>query len=246
MSLVKAWIRRVGTWRPPSRCLLCGARGEPGLDLCTGCMADLPRNDCCCARCALPLPRPTALCGRCLQREPPWQTAWVPFRYAWPLNRLETCYKFSAQLAAGHVLARLWLDHPPPQLAQAIVPVPLHRGRLRQRGYDQALELARQVAVSLQLPLLDGALRRIRVTRAQSDLDAVARRRNVRNAFAVQPGVALPSRVALFDDVMTTGATLAACTRALRSVGVERVDVWAVARVARPAGSTRVSRASLP
>ncbi len=230
MDRNRPWMH--GRWA--SRCLLCGSRGEPGLDLCPGCRADLPRNDCCCARCALPLPQPLAACGQCQRREPPWRTAWVPFRYAWPLNRLETRYKFAAQLAAGRVLAALWREHPPPERPQAVVPVPLHPARLRRRGYDQALELARAVARPLHLPLLDGALRRVRVTRAQSELDAAARRRNVRHAFQVREGVALPAHVALFDDVMTTGATLAECARMLRRAGVARVDAWAVARVAGP------------
>lgn len=197
-------------------------------------MADLPRNETCCARCALPLPRAVAMCGQCLRREPPWQAAWVPFRYAWPLSRLETLYKFSAQLAAGRVLAELWRDHPPPDRPDALVPVPLHVARLRRRGYDQALELARQVARQLRIPVHAGAVLRDRATRAQSDLDAVQRRRNVRHAFRLHPRAELPAHVALFDDVMTTGATLGECARVLRRGGVERVDVWALARVGRP------------
>lgn len=234
MDALMTWMHHAAAWRSPSCCLLCGARGEPGLDLCAGCIADLPRNDCCCARCALPLAQATAMCGQCQERTPPWQVAWVPFRYAWPLNRLETRYKFSANLAAGQVLARLWHAHPPPQLAEAIVPVPLHRGRLRRRGYDQALELARRVARQMHLPLRVDALYRTRATHAQSDLDAVARRRNVRGAFQLCANANLPAHVALFDDVMTTGTTLAECARVLRRAGVERVDVWALARVAAP------------
>lgn len=160
--------------------------------------------------------------------------AWVPFRYAWPLDRLETRYKFSANLAAGRILAALWRDHLPPELPEAIVPVPLHRARLRQRGYDQAHQLARQVARHMQLPLHDDCLRRTRATQAQSTLDAVTRRRNVRGAFRLHPRADLPDHVALFDDVFTTGATLGECTRVLRRAGVARVDVWALARVAAP------------
>lgn len=234
MGILPQAIRGTRVWRFTSRCLLCGARGMPGLDLCAGCVADLPRNNCCCARCALPLAQPAALCGRCIRREPPWQTAWVPFRYAWPLDRLATRYKFSARLAAGRTLARLWCGHPPPQPARAIVPVPLHRGRLRRRGYDQSLELARQVAGFMHLPLHAGVLSRVRATHAQSDLDAVARRKNVRGAFRLRAAADLPAHVALFDDVMTTGATLGECARVLRRAGVERVDVWALARVAPP------------
>jgi ComF family protein len=228
------WLHHFTNWRVSSRCLLCGGRGDANVDLCPGCRADLPRNRSCCARCALPLPRPAVLCGRCIRRPPPWQAAWVPFRYAWPLNRLATRYKFSAQLAAGRALAQLWHEAPPPEPAQAIVPVPLHQARLRRRGYDQALELARQVAHQMRLPLHADALARVRATDAQSELDAAARRRNVRRAFRLRSGVILPAHVALFDDVMTTGATLDECTRSLRRAGVERVDVWAIARVADP------------
>jgi ComF family protein len=108
--------------------------------------------------------------------------------------------------------------------------VPLHRRRLRRRGYNQALELARPLARSLGVPLDHGALLRRRATEAQTELDAVARRRNVHGAFALREGVALPAHVAILDDVMTTGATLAECVRVLRRAGVSRVDVWALAR----------------
>lgn len=228
----RSWLARAGTLCLPPRCLLCGAPGTTGLDLCVGCLGDLPRNACCCTRCALPLAQPALSCGHCQQKPPPWHVAWVPFRYAWPLDRLETRYKFSANLAAGRTLAALWLQHPPPDMPQAIVPVPLHAARLRRRGYDQAHQLARLIARSMRLPLLDGCLRRQRATAAQSLLDAATRRRNVRGAFRVRDPMPLPDHVALFDDVLTTGATLAECTRVLRRAGVERVDVWAMARVA--------------
>src|SRR5690348_2500091 len=131
----------------PLRCLLCGARGESGLDLCAACLAELPRNERCCARCALPLETPAPLCGRCVRRAPPWDSAWAPFRYAYPLDRLEARFKFGADLAAGRLLASLWNAlHAPGERPQAIVPVPLHRSRLRSRGYNQALEIATPLA----------------------------------------------------------------------------------------------------
>ena len=104
--------------------------------------------------------------------------------------------------------------------------------RLRQRGYDQALELAKPLAHALHLPLLAGALQRGKTTTAQSRLDAAARQRNLRDAFVVAGGTALPAHVVLVDDVMTTGATLHAAARALRKAGVQRVDAWVCARVA--------------
>lgn len=215
----------------PSRCLLCGARGANGLDLCGACLGDLPRNDCCCARCALPLETPAPLCGRCVRRVWPWDSAWAPFRYAYPLDRLEMRFKFGADLAAGKLLASLWAAAgAPDELPQAVIPVPLHPSRLRSRGYNQALEIARPLSKALRIPLLRDALRRTRATDAQTELSALQRRRNVRGAFAVHFEGAVAQHVAVLDDVFTTGATLAECARVLKRAGVARVDVWALAR----------------
>jgi ComF family protein len=214
----------------PLYCLLCGGSGDEGLDLCRDCAAELPRNRTCCARCALPLAIPAALCGQCQRHPPPWDAAWVPFRYAWPLDRLESRFKFGADLAAGRVLSAFWQRELTADRPQLLLPMPLHPTRLRQRGYNQALELARPLAKAMDVPVRHDLLLRIRATRAQTDLGAIARRHNVRDAFAVKPGVAWPEHVALLDDVMTTGATLAECARTLRRAGVRRIDIWALAR----------------
>lgn len=112
-----------------------------------------------------------------------------------------------------------------------LVPIPLHRSRLRERGYDQALELARPLARHLGLPLQTQALTRVRDTSAQSRLDARQRRRNLRDAFAWNRDIAIPAHVVLIDDVMTTGATLHSAARALRRAGAVRIDAWVCARV---------------
>lgn len=242
-SLLQSWPA-LQRWLLPLRCLLCGAPGHGGMDLCADCAAEMPRNRNCCARCALPLATAATLCGECQQHAPPWDAAWAPFRYGWPLDRLETRYKFAGDLAAGRVLATLWEREPAlPSwaLPQALLPVPLHRRRLRRRGFNQALELAKPLAQAFGLPLYAQALHRLRATQAQSELDAASRRRNVRHAFAVAPGVRLPGHVAVVDDVMTTGATLAECARVLRQSGVERVDVWALARAPLPGTLAAIS-----
>ncbi|MGO1069784.1 ComF family protein [Lysobacter sp. CA199] len=112
-----------------------------------------------------------------------------------------------------------------------LIPIPLHRTRLRERGYDQALEIARPLARELRLPLLSQGLIRRRDTPAQSRLDAAHRRRNLQGAFAWRETVPVPAYVVLVDDVMTTGATLQAAARTLRRAGVQRVDAWVCARV---------------
>ncbi|MFZ5636297.1 MAG: double zinc ribbon domain-containing protein [Pseudomonadota bacterium] len=217
----------------PAHCPVCREPADPGDDLCPACLRDLPWNRCACPRCGLPLPLPASACGHCLRHPPPLDETRAVFRYAPPLDRLLPRLKFHADLAAGRIcadrMAAALVDAPRPQ---ALVPLPLHRARLRARGFDQTLELARPLARALDLPLCDDLLVRTRDTAPQSRLDAAARRRNLRGAFAVPTDRLLPAHVALVDDVMTTGATLHAAAETLRRAGVARVDAWVCARVA--------------
>ncbi len=229
---VDGWPRRLARLLLPPRCLLCGEPGADGRDLCRDCAEALPWNRHACPRCALPLPQSEPVCGECLRRPPPLARAHAACVYGFPLDRLVPRFKFHHDLAAGRLMAEL-LGESLADLArpQAIVPIPLHASRLRKRGYDQALELAKPVARELGIPLLADALLRVRPTSPQSELDAEARQRNLRHAFAARPGVALPGHIALIDDVMTTGATLNAAAKVLLRAGVTRVDAWVCARV---------------
>lgn len=238
-------LRRLRIW--PEHCLACGERicGEwvPGGStsagpvvaegLCPACRHALPWNRSACLRCGLPTPSSTAACGHCLRRPPPLTETRAVFRYEAPLDRLLPRLKFHDDLAAGRVCAGLMAEAlsgiPRPQ---ALVPLPLHARRLRARGFDQTCELAKPVARALAVPLRSDVLMRVRDTAPQSRLDAAARRRNLRGAFAVHTGVVPPAHVALVDDVMTTGATLHAAADALLRAGVARVDAWVCARVA--------------
>lgn len=171
-------------------------------------------------------------CGACLRQAPALDAAHAAFVYAAPLDRLLPRFKFRRDLAAGRLLsqamAAAFAGLPRPD---ALVPVPLHGARLRSRGYDQALELARLLASPLGLRVRDDLLRRLRDTAPQSTLDARRRHGNLRGAFGVRDGASVPAHVALVDDVMTTGATLHAAADALRRAGVARVDAWVCARV---------------
>lgn len=233
LSLPPHWnraLRHAGRALLPPRCVVCAGTGAD-MDLCAPCRAVLPWNEGACRRCGLALAGEGEDCGACRLRPPPFARVQCPLRYAFPVDRLVPRFKFHGDLAAGEVLATLmhWgLD--PADRPQALVPVPLHRGRLRGRGYDQALELARALARLGGPPVRAGALRRLRETAAQSRLGAQARRGNLRDAFGLRQGHGLPAHVALVDDVMTTGATLAECAGVLLAAGVHRVDAWCIAR----------------
>ena len=217
----------------PGHCLACGETADAG-DLCPACRHALPRNRSACARCGLPMAVPADACADCLRHPPPLTATVAAFRYDAPFDRLLPRFKFHEDLAAGRVCSRAMAaivrEAARPD---ALVPVPLHRARLRRRGFDQALELAKPLARELALPLRTDLLRRVRDTAPQSRLDAPARRRNLRRAFAVDVRAGeLPAHIALVDDVMTTGATLHAAAHALLHAGAVRVDAWVCARVA--------------
>ena len=221
-----------GRWLLPPRCLVCGDAGQGGLDLCAACRDELPWNATACARCALPLPRMAAACGQCLSSPPPFVGAVAPLRYEAPVDRLVTRLKFHAGLACGAVLAQLIVASVKAPSGDLVVPVPLHRGRLGERGYNQALELARPLARAWRIALAPGALQRVRATAAQSELTAAQRRRNLRGAFVADAGQVGGRRVLLVDDVITTGSTAREAARTLLAAGAREVQVLAAARVA--------------
>ncbi|MGE4073668.1 MAG: double zinc ribbon domain-containing protein [Lysobacterales bacterium] len=216
-------------------CALCGVEAA-GARLCADCVALLEHSGPACARCAEPLPMATPLCGKCLKRPPAFDAAWAGFFYRAPFDHLVQRLKFNDALSVGRALAPIWsaalrerLRAPEAIRPQALIPIPLHRSRLRQRGYNQALELARDLGAELELPVLPQALLRARATAPMPGLDLLTRRRNVRGAFAPGHG-ALPQRVALIDDVMTSGSTLNEAAKTLKRAGVVRVEVWVLAR----------------
>lgn len=223
----------IGRWLLPPVCLICGRHGRIGLDCCSGCEADLPVIDSLCLRCGLPLQAVARACGRCTRRSPAFDRTWPGFAYAGSLERLVHRFKFHRDLAAGRVLAGLTARRLAAMGAyrpQALVPVPLHWRRQLWRGFNQSRMLADDLSRQLGGIPVAPMLRRSRPTPAQSNLPAASRGANVRGAFIARRPACRLRHVALVDDVMTTGTTLDACARALNKAGVERVEVWVVAR----------------
>lgn len=213
-------------------CPLCRCPTEGLSGLCLVCRADLPWLGHACRRCALPLPVTAGdTCGPCLRRPSPIERTICALRYQAPISGLIAGFKFHQNLAAGAALASLLresVEQAGGQAPDALLPVPLHASRLRQRGYNQAVELAKPLAERLDRPLLVDGVRRVLATTDQIGLSALQRRRNLRNAFAIE--TPLPKHVAIIDDVLTTGATVLTLARALRNAGAAEVSVWCVAR----------------
>lgn len=233
--MVYNWLNRLQDALFPPRCRLCGAPGAAGRDLCPGCHADLPWLGAACVRCALPLPAAGQLCGHCQRQPPAFDRVIAPFRYAAPLDHLVQRLKFHQDLAMARLLGQLLAEHlarqPGPRPA-LLLPVPLHRRRLAERGYNQSLEIGRVLRARLDIPLAPALARRVRHTEAQTTLPARGRRGNLRGAFRLAAAGPLPAHVAILDDVLTTGSTAGELARLLRAAGARQVEVWVLARAA--------------
>lgn len=232
--LVNKWPNKLLQHVLPGRCLLCASPADGRTPLCTACVNDLPAIGSACVRCGVPLPVPL-VCGACLRAPPVWDSAVAVWSYAAAITWLVHRFKFQGSLVHGKVLAHGLADRlsEGAKHADVIVPVPLHRARLRQRGFNQALELARPVGRRLGVPVDPSVVKRVVRTVEQSSLVAHERRGNVRGAFTVRADVRGLS-VALVDDVMTTGHTVGELARALRRAGAEAVHVWVCARALPP------------
>ena len=225
----------------PPTCVLCQQRGQRGLDLCVNCQQLLALTDSCCPGCALPLPAAAfgLQCGRCQTRSTRIHTTVAACRYEAGVSGLITGFKYHRQLAGGRALTALLLDairdrYGQTSLPDLLLPVPLHPARLRQRGYNQALLMARDLSKALGIPCEADALQRVRATPPQQGLSAKERRRNLRGAFALNPkwDGSHYRRIALIDDVVTTMSTVSEIARVLQRDGdtAREIHVWCLAR----------------
>ena len=225
----------------PGQCAIC--RSWDRAALCGDCIRRhaVPRPRC--ALCAIEVPPQAAVCGACLKAPPAFAASLAAVAYEPPWDRLVARFKFhdgldlSAALA-DRLLAAWRLGGR--ALPDLVLPVPLAAGRLRERGYNQAWEIARRVARGLRVPADARLLLRARDTAHQIDLPFARRAANVRGAFAVDLRRAhklAGRRLALVDDVMTTGATLDEAARTLLRAGAAAVEAWVVARTPRPDGA---------
>lgn len=212
---------------PDQACLLCGAASPNGA-WCAPCDNALPYLNCTlCPVCALPT-WDGAVCGHCLHQPPHFTRTIAAFAYAFPLSQLLLAFKFGEKLQLAPTLADR-LAQRIGSLPDCIVPMPLHSLRLRERGFNQSLLLARELGKRLNLPVLPDACQRLRNTAPQSTLAWKARGKNLRKAFSCSTAVA-GKHIAIVDDVMTSGASLNELAQALKQAGATEVSSWVVAR----------------
>lgn len=223
-QLVRATIGAV----LPQDCDLCGSASGDSL-LCPACTADLPSLPAAlCPRCALPSPT-GEVCGRCQKHPPSFDRTIAAFPYAFPIDRLVQQLKYGHRLALATWMGERLADRCRNLTASLIIPMPLHAGRLTERGFNQSVEIARPIANRLDIPLDLGACRRSRPTAPQEGLSLLQRRRNLKHAFLCPADLA-GLDILLVDDVATTGASADECARTLKLNGAATVTVAVVAR----------------
>lgn len=211
-------------------CLLCRAPAS-GNGLCGTCLHKLPHLTRACRQCGLPLETPgVARCGECLASPPAFDAAAMPYIYTAPIDRLVADLKYRRQLAVGRVLAQQLAQRIESTGVDLLLPVPLHPLRLRERGFNQASEICRVLSRHTDIPWSSSGLVRTRSGASQRESSRQDRMRNVRGAFAWAGRCPCPARVALVDDVVTTGATMRAAAACLKQAGALWVEVWAIAR----------------
>jgi ComF family protein len=228
-------IQSLIDWILPITCVLCGQTTNASQpNICPACTKDLPWIQAACLRCGLPLPSTYRVCGQCLRVPPPYQRLQGLFSYDFPVDQLILGLKFQHHLLYARLLgslmaeccARYYTTGIP--LPSMLIPVPLHKQRLRQRGFNQATELAKWVKRRLGVPIGYGCLQRVKYTEAQMELPLAQRAGNVKQVFAAKR--AIPEHVAVIDDVVTSGHTIQALSQVLQKAGAKQIDVWCIAR----------------
>jgi ComF family protein len=228
---IRLIFKRISLQQP---CVLCGTMSAQGL-WCEACNADLPylRGNVC-EQCALPIST-GKICGHCLAQPPIFTRSIAAFTYTFPINKLIQQFKYNEQLAlaralAAPLLAKISRDN----LPDVIIAMPLHRNKLKHRAYNQALLIAQFLARELHIELLPHACERVVDTAAQSTLPFKQRGKNMRNAFVCHADLR-GKKVALVDDVLTSGASLNALALAVQQAGADEIQCWLLARAIRHA-----------
>ncbi len=208
-------------------CLLCGAPSAER-PLCLACENDLPRLGCHCPRCALPTIG-GEVCGRCLRKPPHFDAAHAVYEYSFPIDKLIQSFKYGHRLLLGDYFGHALAEQATILAFDRVIPLPLHPSRLRQRGFNQALELVRPLVRHSPALLDTDSCRRRRATAAQAGLPWRARAANVRGAFECTTDLK-GQRLLLVDDVLTTGASLNELARVVKLHGASAVSVLVLAR----------------
>jgi ComF family protein len=228
------------------RCLFCDETTYNTEAVCSPCYQDLPWNTYHCSQCALPLPTPqqpankpteSIVCGGCISVPPPFIATVASFCYDIPVDRAIQKLKYNqkqyfASIFASFLAKTIHQHYQDTPLPSYLIPVPMHKDKLKERGFNQALLISQKLSKQLSIPTNETILKKVKPTPSQTGLNKKQRTRNLKGAFTITKSV-VGQHIALIDDVMTTRATSDLLSQLLMDAGAKRVDVWCVARTAK-------------
>lgn len=234
MPLSQILLKYLSRFSRVNRCFFCHDTCQK--IICRDCEQNLPFLTQICERCATPLfTLSDPICGKCLKdKHHFYETIAVPFSYHFPINAFIIRLKFLKDLKYARLLGELFAEHLAKKYEIAakpacIIPVPLHVTRLRERGFNQALEIAKPIAKALSIPIRLDLVKRVKNTLPQSNLSKKERKQNMRSAFTINKIEGL-QHIAVIDDVITTGQTILALSASLKQAGIKTIDVWCVSK----------------
>ncbi|MDH5631104.1 MAG: ComF family protein [Gammaproteobacteria bacterium] len=247
LEQIKRFSNQISHWLPESDCLLCYAPISPNAKssiLCHQCIERLPMLSNGCKVCAMPISdihsqESDRVCGECLSHAPFYHQTISSFHYESPVSHLIGGIKFNSKfqfipLLTQHLVERIATSYKDKNYPDVILPVPLHKTKLKKRGFNQSQLIANYLAIQLKekyelsIPVDIKLAKRVRNTLPQTTLDAKARKKNLRNAFSIESS--LPKTIALVDDVITTGTTVNELSKQLIKSGCQEVHIWTLAR----------------
>lgn len=222
--------------RWPQSCILCASSHDKPHGLCQACLITLPWHQLPqCVQCGLHLQTADSICGNCMHSPPDFDVTHTLFTYDYPMDRMLQHYKYHNSLHLAHTFAHLLYDTKLKLMSHhiktidLIIPMPMHATRLKERGFNQALEIARLLSNQLNIKLDYKLCQRHKHTPPQASLPLKERMKNIRGAFQCSCNLN-GLNIVIVDDVMTTGASLNELAKTLKQAGATRVECWVIAR----------------
>lgn len=225
------FLRPILDWLAPSLCILCQQPTSHPSHCCQECYPNLPFQTLSCSRCGQMLGAECDFCGHCIQTPPSFDRCFCTFAYEDPIAEIVQQFKYAEKpklaVPLANLLAQEILDNEI-ALPDLLIPVPMHLSKLRSRGYNQSLLLTRQLSLLLSIPYRTDIIVKVKRTPAQATMSLKQRKRNLRGSFAAERTIDL-KKVAIVDDVFTTGSTAEEIAKILKRIGVDYVQIWGVA-----------------
>ncbi|MBX2848254.1 MAG: ComF family protein [Acidiferrobacterales bacterium] len=230
-SAFKNTIGKTFDWALPKTCILCNKPVSQDCPVCEYCYPNLPCERSACIKCGTPFSAELDYCGRCIDDPPVFDRCFCAFEYKYPIDQQIKRFKYAERPELARDIALLLakeIKNHQLERPDLLIPVPMHISKLRNRGFNQALELTKYLSLLLKIPYKKSIIVKHLATTPQAQLALNQRKNNIKGCFSYKK-TTTAKHVAIIDDVITTGSTMAEITKILKRNGVDYIQVWGVA-----------------